>query len=163
MCDYITTCAQYLNTLHLPPLCSDYLLFEIAQYCSNLTDLCIAQRALINDVGIFAIVKNNTKLQKIIANGCFQLTDYSMSVIAIYCQNLLHLEIAWCSKITDESIIKLSEKCHKLRVLNVKNCYLLTDICVYSVLEKCKLLTHFYVYGLNLSVECMDEVIRRFE
>ncbi|XP_046570267.1 F-box/LRR-repeat protein 7-like isoform X1 [Haliotis rubra] len=67
-------------------------------------------------------------LERIILNGCEQLTDKGLHTIARRCPELRYLELQGCSNITNVALFELVSNCVNLEHLDVTGCALVTCI-----------------------------------
>ena len=56
---------------------------------------------------------------RIMLNGCEQLTDRGLGMIARHCQDLMHIELAGCSNVTNEGMFELVSRCPSLDYMDL--------------------------------------------
>ena len=58
-------------------------------------------------------------VERIILNGCEQLTDRGLGMIARHCPELLHIELSGCNNVTNEGMFELVSRCPSIDYMDL--------------------------------------------
>jgi DNA repair protein RAD7 len=115
---------------------------ESIQWLANLSNLrsfdLTEPTGLITDEYVIPIIRNaGNKLEKLVLDGCTELSDLTFQTIIEFCPNLQHLSLALLDRITDECVAKGFQswtKNHGLISLNLTRCVGIKDAGVQAIL-----------------------------
>lgn len=116
---------QSLLSLNLE--CCDNLLQNTHLTTPNTSHLALLSLNLSNssvtDQGVRYFATRSPELTHLNLQGCPNITDLSLSVVAQFCKNLKVINISGCSKITNYSLQILAQECKSnLQEININEC-----------------------------------------
>lgn len=119
---------KYLNLSNCYNICNKTINFIFSEF-HNLTELNLERCDIINDNAFFGI-SNLISLQTLNLNGCINITDLTLQILAtslIKSNNMLKLMLSGCYNITDNGILIISQSFVNLSYLDLCGCYCLTN------------------------------------
>lgn len=99
-----------------------------------------------------ALTRFSLQLEKMDLEDCSQITNASLSHLAINCPSLSNLSLSHCEQITDDGIRELAYglcASESLRILELDNCPLITDSALEHLIN-CRELRKIELYDCQL-------------
>ncbi|KAH7291650.1 hypothetical protein KP509_29G026300 [Ceratopteris richardii] len=118
-------------------------LISLTEACSSLIRLDLSRCVQVRDDDIMAISRIST-LESLMLNGCTEVSDAGLVLLAFNCRNLRSVSLKWCVGITDNAVLAIAAYCLKLEELDVSY----TEITNASISAVCKLES---LWKLNLA------------
>ena len=111
----------------------------IVQHCTNLTYLNISKCNWLSTADIVAIVSRCNNLQRFVASGGFEITDFVVSELAKSSgRNLADIDLCDCHNITDVSLHAIAKYCGASVIsLNVFGLADVTFPGIYTIVRQC--------------------------
>ncbi len=103
-----------LNLASLAEKVNDGSVFPLS-VCSRVERLTLTGCKGLTDIGLVALVQNNSHLLALDISSDNQITEVSINAIAENCQKLQGLNITGCVKISNESLIRLAKSCRFIK------------------------------------------------
>lgn len=94
----------------------------LADGCTKLTHLNLADCIRITDVGLVILAARCPKLTHLNLAGCSHVTGAGLASMADGCPKLTHLNLAGCIRITGADLAILADGCHELTHLDLSGC-----------------------------------------
>ena len=82
-------------------------------------------------------------LEEINMNGCREISERTVMLIAKSCSKLKRIEFYWNCRLTDFSLKKMATQCKELEYVNLSGCKYLTDSSIIALSENCPGIKHF--------------------
>ncbi|CAK7312243.1 F-box/LRR-repeat protein 2 [Vulpes lagopus] len=132
-------CCELVSNLNKFMRITDEGVVQICRGCRRLQALCLSGCSNLTDASLTALALNCPRLH---------ITDSTLIQLSVHCPKLQALSLSHCELITDDGILHLSNSTcghERLRVLELDNCLLITDVAL-EHLENCRGLERLELY-----------------
>ena len=150
--------STFIRRLGLHSVCHDVTDAALNHFrrCTSLEKITLNGCYRLTDESVTKIIAKNPKLSSLDLAGCELLTDTTLFEIAAHAKSIVGINLMKCGLITDEGLTSLAKACHMVRRIKIPFCQKVTDVGVEAVIENCP---HIIELDLNNVPRISDKSI----
>eukprot|EP00794_Sanderia_malayensis_P016605 gene16605-18291_t len=121
---------------------SDCGIQAFAESVDRLECICMNGCQAITDESIRCIAARHSKSIRVIEMfGCFNISQFALSILQKHCPNLETINIGQCHKVTTGSILEFAKQMPKLENIDLRGCKQIRDIAIKQLASSCRSLS----------------------